>query len=125
RARPGGYTCASWFAGWSRHAATEWTRSLELLSQFLDEQRHAVLERGDHTDVGVLEDQRLGIRIDCQHRACGAHTDHVVELATGTDRDVEPGRDCAAGDADLSGVRHRSSVGHLTSASDLRAEEVA
>ena len=46
-------------------------------------------------------DRRVGIGVDREHRARGAHADRVVELAARADADEQPRRDRPPGDPDL------------------------
>ena len=48
---------------------------------------------GDDADVGGVEDRRVGVGVDREHGAGGAHADRVVELAARADAHEEAGRD--------------------------------
>ena len=79
---------------------------------------------GDDADVAHAEHQRVGVGIDREHGARGAHAHHVVELAARADRHEESRRDRAAGDPDLTGARQPTGVGDLAGGAELRAERV-
>ena len=61
----------------------------------------------------VLENGRLRVGIDRHHRAGRLNAAGVVEIAAHRHADIEIGRDAAAGNADLAGVRQPALIRHL------------
>src|ERR1700751_5840670 len=94
--------------------------ALDLLGELRDDLEQVT----DHTEVGQLENRRLGVLVDHHDGLGRLHPGPVLDRAGDAYRQVQLGRDGLAGLADLELVWVPAGVGHRARRADGRAERV-